>query len=115
MGTGFATRIGYALAFCAGLFMAPLLTAQTSDLAAMPLLEAPAETSSSDVIDIAQEGLRFHHGKRVTEAYCLKRNYWWFYRPYTTAAEDYPRCEPYFHYLESAGGSGNAWVDRAMK
>jgi hypothetical protein len=43
----------------------------------------------------------FHHGKRVKTAYCLRRNYWWFYRPYTTAPEDFPRCEPYFHYLES--------------
>lgn len=57
----------------------------------------------------------FGHMKRVTEAHCLDRNYWWFYRPYTTAGENFPRCEPYFRYLEPAGGSGNAWVDRAMK
>ncbi|WP_156137530.1 hypothetical protein [Methyloceanibacter caenitepidi] len=56
----------------------------------------------------------FGHMKRVTEAHCLDRNYWWFYRPYTTAGEDFPRCEPYFHYSDG-GGSGNAWVDRAMK
>ena len=48
----------------------------------------------------AQGGGWFHHGKRVQSAYCLRRNYWWFYRPYTTAVEDFPRCEPYFHYLE---------------
>lgn len=57
----------------------------------------------------------FGHMKRVTEAHCLDRNYWWFYRPYTTAGEDFPRCEPYFHYSDTGGGSGNAWVDRAMK
>jgi len=49
-----------------------------------------------------QEGGMFHHGKRTQAMYCLQRNYWWFYRPYTTAPEDFPRCEPYFHYLEPA-------------
>lgn len=52
---------------------------------------------------MAQDGRGFHHGKRVQSAYCLPRNYWWFYRPYTTKQEDFPRCEPYFHYLEPAG------------
>lgn len=114
-----ATRIGYALALCLGAFMAVVFAAAGPAMAAMPLIGGPSAASSSSpsaVLKVGQDGgLRFHHGKRVTEAYCLKRNYWWFYRPYTTAAEDYPRCEPYFHYLESAGGSGNAWVDRAMK
>jgi hypothetical protein len=41
-----------------------------------------------------------HH--RHIEAYCYPRNYWWFYRPYTTADEGYARCMPYFHYLPQA-------------
>lgn len=108
------SRLGCAFAVALGAFMALVLAPQGPALAAMLLLEAPAH-AKGDVLTVAQEGLRLHHRKRVTEAYCLKRNYWWFYRPYTTAGEDYPRCEPYFHYREPAGGSGNAWVDRAMK
>ena len=57
-----------------------------------------AATPTSPVIGVAQEAPRFHHhGKRTQEVYCLRQNYWWFYRPYTTAQEDFPRCEPYFH------------------
>jgi hypothetical protein len=57
----------------------------------------------------------FHHGKRVQTAYCLRRNYWWFYRPYTTATEDFPRCEPYFHYLEPAYGQRGRRSDTYLK
>ena len=33
------------------------------------------------------ERVVFHgHGPRSTSYYCYPRNYWWFYRPYTTAA-----------------------------
>jgi hypothetical protein len=51
----------------------------------------------------------FHSG-RSTSFYCYPRNYWWFYRPYTTATESYARCLPYFHYPPQAykgrGGAG---------
>jgi hypothetical protein len=58
---------------------------------------------------MAQDGRGFfHHGKRVQSAYCLPRNYWWFYRPYTTKQEDFPRCEPYYHYLEPTAGRRGA-------
>ena len=88
-------------------------------LAAVPPGSAQAVTLMPDVslrglappavILAAQEAPRFHHGKRAQSVYCLRRNYWWFYRPYTTAPEDYARCEPYFHYLEPAyGGRGAA-------
>ena len=79
---------------------------------------APSEPArAGDQVEIiTSRGLiGFGHMKRVTEAHCLDKNYWWFYRPYTTAGEDFPRCEPYFHYSRTGGGSGNAWVDRAMK
>jgi hypothetical protein len=69
-------------------------------VAAVCLLGAVPQGSAQ----AAQEGVRFHHGKRTQALYCLKRNHWWFYRPYTTAQEDFPRCEPYFHYLEPAEG-----------
>jgi hypothetical protein len=48
----------------------------------------------------------FHHGKRVQSYYCYPRNYWWFYRPYTTASQNFPRCMPYFHYLDEGHGRG---------
>jgi hypothetical protein len=39
------------------------------------------------------------HFRKAQAFYCYPRNYWWFYRPYTTAPLNYPRCMPYFHYL----------------
>jgi len=39
------------------------------------------------------------HFRKAQAFYCYPRNYWWFYRPYTTALLNYPRCMPYFHYL----------------
>ena len=46
-----------------------------------------------------QERVLLHHRRRVQSFYCYPRNYWWFYRPYTTALDGHPRCMPYFHYL----------------
>src|SRR5262249_47582573 len=42
------------------------------------------------------------HFRKAQAFYCYPRNYWWFYRPYTTAPLNYPRCMPYFHYLRPA-------------
>jgi hypothetical protein len=75
---------------------------------------ALAVVTPHPVVDAAKEGPRFH-GKRAQALYCLRRNYWWFYRPYTTAPEDFPRCEPYFHYPESANGRGGARAGRGFK
>jgi len=53
------------------------------------------------------ECIVFHgHGPRSTSYYCYPRNYWWFYRPYTTANDGNARCMPYFHYppARSRGG-----------
>ena len=46
--------------------------------------------------------LAFAHFSKVQSFYCYPRSYWWFYRPYTTAAQNYARCMPYFHYLDEA-------------
>ena len=75
--------------------------------AAMPAFERPL-TTKTPIVEVAQDGPRLHHGKRTQAAYCLRRNYWWFYRPYTTAQEDFPRCEPYFHYPDEANGPRGA-------
>jgi hypothetical protein len=45
-----------------------------------------------------------HHSRRVRSFYCYPRNYWWFYRPYTTASDGHARCMPYFHYPDPYGG-----------
>lgn len=42
------------------------------------------------------------HFRKVYSFYCYPKNYWWFYRPYTTAPMGYARCMPYFHYLDEA-------------
>ncbi len=46
------------------------------------------------------------HRHRVQSFYCYPKNYWWFYRPYTTAYDNHARCMPYFHYLEPGAKSG---------
>ena len=63
---------------------------------------------------LAVQPVVFGHHQHI-ESYCYPRNYWWFYRPYTTAGQGYARCMPYFHYLEDPGyfrRGGNP--DRAM-
>jgi len=92
------------------LWLMPLGTAQ----AAMPALGF-STGAPAGVVTVAQDGPRFHHGKRAQSVYCLRKNYWWFYRPYTTAQEDFPRCEPYFHYLEPASGRRGAQAEPYFK
>ena len=60
------------------------------------------------------ERVQHYHHRRVQSAYCYPRNYWWFYRPYTTGLDGHARCMPYFHYLEPAGRRG-ARPDRYVK
>lgn len=104
-------KLGLAVfAAAAVLVLAPHGTAR----AAMGALELSPQTPVP-IVKIAQDGPGFHHGKRAQSVYCLKRNYWWFYRPYTTAPEDFPRCEPYFHYLEPANGRRGARAEPYFK
>ncbi len=56
------------------------------------------------------------HFRKVQSFYCYPKNYWWFYRPYTTASQGYARCMPYFHYLDEASPSGRSGKpDREFK
>jgi hypothetical protein len=55
------------------------------------------------------------HFRKSQSFYCYPRNYWWFYRPYTTAEQGYARCMPYFHYLGQPDGRRGANPDRAIK
>lgn len=74
-----ALRSALAFALVVGVFMAVALAP-----------DGPAR-AGEQVDIITNRGLiGFGHMKRVTEAHCLDRNYWWFYRPYTTAGENFP-------------------------
>jgi hypothetical protein len=55
-------------------------------------LAAVLDTSPTRPLPVA-------HFRKSQSFYCYPRNYWWFYRPYTTAQQNYARCMPYFHYL----------------
>lgn len=46
------------------------------------------------------------HRHRTQSFYCYPKNYWWFYRPYTTGQDGHARCMPYFHYLGPSRGRG---------
>jgi hypothetical protein len=48
------------------------------------------------------------HRHRAQSFYCYPKNYWWFYRPYTTGLDGHARCMPYFHYLGPGGRRGKA-------
>jgi len=55
------------------------------------------------------------HFRRTRSFYCYPRNYWWFYRPYTTAFDGHARCMPYFHYPDGPYGRRGAKPDRYIK
>ncbi len=79
---------------------------------AMGLAMSAADAGLAAAARESHEPVTFHgHASRGTSYYCYSRNYWWFYRPYTTAAEAYPGCMPYFKYPPQAfrgrrGGAG---------
>jgi len=58
----------------------------------------------ADASALARPVAFYHHGRRTQSYYCYPKNYWWFYRPYTTAYDGHARCMPYFHYLEPRQG-----------
>ena len=89
-------RLGFAAALC-------LLVEASSASAAGGALMLPADA----VAAAAAAGPRISvHFRRTQSYYCYPRNYWWFYRPYTTALDGHARCMPYFHYLEPYGRRG---------
>jgi hypothetical protein len=105
-------RFGRAVLAALGLLLA---LPSGSALAMRPPSLALSTMTLPPVVQAAQEGPRFHHGRRAQSVYCLRQNRWWFYRPYTTAPEDWPRCEPYFHYLEPYHGRRGARAGRYFK
>ena len=72
----------------------------------------PATIGAVDARSLPVRPVVFGHHRKI-ESYCYPRNYWWFYRPYTTAYDDHARCMPYFHYLDPYGRGGRP--DRYVK
>lgn len=92
------------------------LLALKADPAAAQSAKARADLEAAAAAAIAPLGQRVIHRRRAKSFYCYPKNYWWFYRPYTTAQENYPRCMPYFHYLdEPASRRRGATKDRLIK
>jgi hypothetical protein len=83
--------------------LAILLIVLASTPAAAGSAEALAGIGPAVADLSAQDSVRLvAHFRKAFSFYCYPKNYWWFYRPYTTAPENYARCMPYFHYLDEA-------------
>ncbi|MGD9502279.1 MAG: hypothetical protein AB7V40_07315 [Methyloceanibacter sp.] len=101
-GLGIAAIAAFSLIAVAKPDPAQAASAALSAVRAEPSLSAATSPIAAPVL----------HRHRAQSFYCLERNYWWFYRPYTTATDDHPRCMPYFHYL---GPGGREKSDRYIK
>ena len=76
---------------------------------------ALAHGGSAAALEVAPQLERIAHFRRKQSYYCYPKNYWWFYRPYTTAQEGYARCMPYFHYLDPPYATRGGRSDRYVK
>ena len=87
-----------------------LITAEPASSASVSMLATPQADASGRPV-LAIPAAFHHHARRTQSYYCYPKNYWWFYRPYTTAYDGHARCMPYFHYLEPGRGAN----DRSIK
>jgi hypothetical protein len=105
---------------CRGLGLAIIAASSLFVVAkSMPACAASAALSAIEAVSPFRAGAgrieeRVLHRRRPQSFYCYPRNYWWFYRPYTTGLDGHARCMPYFHYLEPHGRRG-ARPDRYVK
>ena len=96
-------RLGLAVAATLGLLIvAKPEPARARSAEALGALQADASVRPVLALPVAFH----HHARRTQSFYCYPRNYWWFYRPYTTAFDGHARCMPYFHYFGPAGPRG---------
>jgi hypothetical protein len=110
MGMGYY-RLG--LAFIAALGLMVACKPQPSDAAGVAALAAQADASirgGAERIDRPA-----FHRHRTQSFYCYPKNYWWFYRPYTTGLDGHARCMPYFHQLGPGAGRGPRSSERYVK
>ena len=99
-------RLGLAAMAALGLLLIATPNPSTAAPALAPLpLQALAPSLAGPRVSV--------HFRKSQSFYCYPRNYWWFYRPYTTAYDNHARCMPYFHYLDPYGRGGRP--DRAIK
>jgi hypothetical protein len=103
-GLGLATVAAFSLIAVVNSAPAHAASAALAAVRAEPSFSAGAGTLSEPVL---------HHRHRVQSFYCYPRNYWWFYRPYTTGLDGHARCMPYFNYLGPY--EGRARPDRYAK
>jgi hypothetical protein len=100
-------RLGLSVIAASCLFA--VIDGTPAEAASAVALAAGARSSLSGIARIDEPVLHRH---RTQSFYCYPKNYWWFYRPYTTAPAGYARCMPYFHYLEpgARGGPSQRYV-----
>jgi hypothetical protein len=97
-------RLGFALIATFGLLVVD--NAQPSGAAGAAASAVRADASLRGGVDRIER--RALHRHRTQSFYCYPKNYWWFYRPYTTAFDGHPRCMPYFHQLPGGGRGARA-------
>ena len=90
-------RLGLAVAVALG-----FLTAEPASSASVSMLAAAQADATRTVL--AMPAAFHHHARRSQSYYCYPRNYWWFYRPYTTDQDGHARCMPYFKYPTYGNG-----------
>jgi hypothetical protein len=80
---------------------------------ALAMMQAGADVATG--ARLADPRVNVAHVRRSQSFYCYPRNYWWFYRPYTTALDGHARCMPYFHYPDESYGRRGAQPNRYVK
>jgi hypothetical protein len=90
---------GLGLATIAAFSLFAVANSEPLHAASAALSAVGAEPSFSAGAEALAEPVLMHHRRRVQSFYCYPRNYWWFYRPYTTGLDGHARCMPYFNYL----------------
>jgi hypothetical protein len=99
-----ACRLGLAI-----IAVLTLIIAASPDRASAGAGQALAALKADAVENQAlAQPVLFHHSRRVESYYCYPRNYWWFYRPYTTGQDGHARCMPYFKYPTNYGNGREA-------
>ena len=105
-------RLGLAVVATLGLLIvAKPMPASAGSALALAMMQANVATGA----DVASPRMNVAHFRRTQSFYCYPRNYWWFYRAYTTAFDGHARCMPYFHYPDGAFGRRGAKPDRYIK
>ena len=89
-------RLGLAVVAILGLLIVVKPTpASAASALALAMMQAGTDAATGAVPTSPR--MNVAHFRRTQSFYCYRRNYWWFYRPYTTDFDGHLRCMPYFH------------------